>query len=85
MYCFAVPGASLKISTEKLPVLSKTLKKSMVTMGLALILYHNIEQFTNLWHFWEPMYERAESFVQRCSKEKVQSWAKHIETFHVLE
>ena len=48
MYCFAVPGASLKISTEKLPVLSKTLKKSMVTIGLALILYHNIEQFTNL-------------------------------------
>ena len=43
MYWFAVTGASQKISTEKLPVLSKTLKKSMTDMGLALILYHNIE------------------------------------------
>ena len=48
MYWFAVTGASQKISMEKLLVLSKTLKKSMVTMGLALILYHNIKQFTNL-------------------------------------
>ena len=48
MYWFAVTGASQKISTEKLLVLSKTLKKSMVTMGLALILYHNIQQFTNI-------------------------------------
>ena len=48
MYWFAVTGASQKISKEKLPVLSKTLKKSMTTMGLALTLYHNIEQFTNL-------------------------------------
>ena len=59
MYWFAVTGASQKICTEKLPVLSKTLKKSMVTMGLALILYHNIKLFTNLWHFWEPVYECA--------------------------
>ena len=48
MYWFVVTGASQKISTEKLPVLSKTLKKSMVTVSLALILYHNIKQFTNL-------------------------------------
>ena len=48
MYWFAVTGASQKICTEKLPVLSKTLKKSMVIMGLAFILYHNIKQFTNL-------------------------------------
>ena len=48
MYWFAVTGASQKICTEKLPVLSKTLKKSMVTMGLAFILYHNIKQFTTL-------------------------------------
>ena len=48
MYWFAVTGASQKISMEKLLVLSKTLKKSMVTMGLALILYHSIKQFANL-------------------------------------
>ena len=48
MYWFVVTGASQKIRVEKLPVLSKTLKKSMVTIGLALILYHNIKQFTNL-------------------------------------
>ena len=56
----------------------------MVAMGLALIFYHNIEQFTNLWHFWEPIYECAESFDRRYSKEKVQSLAKHMETFEVL-
>ena len=56
----------------------------MVTMGLALILYHNNEQFPNLWHFWELIYKCAESFVRRYSREKVQSWAKHIETFQVL-
>ena len=48
MYWFAVTGASQKISMEKLLVLSKTLKKNMVTMGLALILYHSIKQFANL-------------------------------------
>ena len=47
MYWYAVTRASQKISTEKLPVLPKTLMKSMVSMGLALILYHNIEQFAN--------------------------------------
>ena len=84
MYWFAVTGASQKISMEKLLVLSKTLKKSMVTMGLALILYHNIKQFTNFWHFWESIYECAESFVRRFSREKVQSWAKYVKTFQVL-
>ena len=44
----------------------------MVTMGLALTLYHNIKQFTNLQHYG------------RCSKEKVQSWAKYTETVQVL-
>ena len=58
MYWFAVTGASQKIGMKKLPVLSKILKKSMVIMGLALILYHNIKQFKN---------------HDRCSKEKVQS------------
>ena len=43
MYWFAITGASQKISAAKLPVLSKTLKKSMVIMGLALILYHDIK------------------------------------------
>ena len=84
MYWFPVTGASLKISEEKLRVLSKTLKESMVTMDLALILYRNIKLFSNLWHFWEPVYECAESFVRKCSNEKVQSLAKHIETFQVL-
>ena len=41
-------GSGQKISTAKLPVLSKTLKKSKVTMGLALVRSHNIKQFTNL-------------------------------------
>ena len=44
----------------------------MVTMGLALILYQNIKQFTNLQHY------------DRCSKEIVQSWVKHREIFQVL-
>ena len=35
MYWFAGTGAVQKLRTGKLPVLSKTLKKSMVTMGLA--------------------------------------------------
>ena len=84
MYWFAGTGAVQKLRTGKLPVLSKTLKKSMVTMGLALILYLNIKQFTNLWHFWKSIYECAESVIQRCSREKVQSWTKHIETFQNL-
>ena len=71
MYWFLVTGASQKFSTEKLPVLPKTLKKSMVAVGITLILYQSIEQFTNLWHFWEQIYECAESFVRRCSREKV--------------
>ena len=53
----------------------------MVTNGLALILAHNIKQFTNLLHFWESIYERWESVVRRCSKEKLQSRTKNIETF----
>ena len=52
MYWFAGTGTAQKIIiTAKLPVLSKILKKSMVTKGLALILSHNIKPFTNhlLW------------------------------------
>ena len=85
MYWFAGTGPAQKISTTKLPVLSKTLKKCMVTMGLALILYHSIKKFTNLLHFWESIYECAELVVRKYSKEKVQSWEKHIENFQVLE
>ena len=33
MYWFAITGASQKLSTEKLPVLQKRLRKSMVAMG----------------------------------------------------
>ena len=39
-------------------------------MGLVLILYHNIKQFTNLWHFWESVYEYAETVVPKCSKKR---------------
>ena len=48
MYCFAGTGTAQQMSTAKLPVLSKCLKRSMVTKGLALILSHNIKQFTSL-------------------------------------
>ena len=71
-------------STEKLTVLSRTLKRSMVNIGLAFILYHNINQFANLRHFWEPISECPESFVWKCFKEKVQYGTKRIETFQVL-
>ena len=40
MYWFAGTGTAQQMSTAKLPVLSKSLKKSMVTKGLALILSH---------------------------------------------
>ena len=53
----------------------------MGTKALALILSHNIKQFTNLWHFWESVYECWESVVQRCAKEKLQSRTKNIDTF----
>ena len=52
MYWFAgTITAQQIINTAKLPVLSKILKESMVTKGLALILCHNIKPFTNdlLW------------------------------------
>ena len=48
MYWFAGTGAAQKISTTKKRFLLKTLKKSVVTMGLALIFYGIIKQFTNL-------------------------------------
>ena len=46
MYWFASSGTE-NLNTGKLPVLSKLLKKNMVTKGLVLILSHNIEPFTN--------------------------------------
>ena len=79
MYWFAGTGTAQQISTVKLPILSKILKKTMITKGLALILSHNIKQFTNLRHFWQSIYECAESVVQRYSKDKPQSWTKHKE------
>ena len=81
MYWFAGNSTAQQMSTAKLQVLSKSLKKSMVTKGLELILSHNIEQFTNLLHFRESIYECWESVVRRCSKEKLQSRTKNIETF----
>ena len=48
MYWFAGNGTAQQIiNSAKLSVLSKILKKSMVTKGLALILSHNIKPFTN--------------------------------------
>ena len=52
MYWFAGTGTAEQIiNTAKLPVLSKILKKSMVTKVLAWLLSHNIKPFTNhlLW------------------------------------
>ena len=42
----------------------------MVTKCLTLLLSpaHNVKPFTNLWHFWESIYEYTESVVGRCSK-----------------
>ena len=48
MYWFARTGTAQQISTAKLQVLSKSLKTSIVTKGLALILSRNIKEFTNL-------------------------------------
>ena len=81
MYWFAGTGTAQQISTAKLLVLSKILKKIMVTKGLALILSHNIRQLSNLWHFWQSIYECPGSVVRGCSKERVQSWIKHREVF----
>ena len=48
MYWFAGTGIAQQIfNTAKLPALSKTLKKSIVAKGLALVLYHNIKPLTN--------------------------------------
>ena len=41
----------------------------MVDKSLALILTHNIKQFTNLWHFGESVYECSETALWRSSKE----------------
>ena len=46
----------------------------MVTIGLALILMT----------FLGINIECAESVIRKCSKEKMQSWTKHVETFQVL-
>ena len=43
----------------------------MVIKGLALILSHNIKQFTNLWHFCESIYECSETVIWRCSNKKL--------------
>ena len=59
MYWFAGTGTAQQMSTAKLQVLSKSLKRGMVTKGLALIFSHNIKQFTNL------------MTLRKCSKEKL--------------
>ena len=48
MYWFAGTGTAQHIiSTAKLAVFSKVLKRSMATKALALTLSHNIKLFTN--------------------------------------
>ena len=84
MSWFVGTGTAQQISTAKLPVLPKILKKCIVIKGLVLILYHNIKKFTNLRHFQESIYECSELVVWRCSKEKVQSWTKHVILFKAL-
>ena len=81
MYWFPGNSNAQQMSTAKLQVSSKSLKRSIVTKGLALILSHNIKQFTNLWYFWKSICECWESVVRRCSKEKLKSRAKYIQTF----
>ena len=53
----------------------------MAIKGLELILFRSIKEFTNLRHFQELIYECSELNVRRFSKEKVQSWTKHVDTF----
>ena len=48
MYWIAGTGTAQQMSTARLPVLSKGLKRSMVTKGLSLILSDNIKQFASL-------------------------------------
>ena len=74
MYWFWGNSTAQQMSTA-------SLKRSMVTKGLALTPFHNIKQLTNLWHFWESIYKCWESVVRRCSKEKLQSPTINIETF----
>ena len=39
---------------------------------------------TLLGTYESAIYECAELVVRRCSRKKVQSWTKHVETFQVL-
>ena len=70
MYWFAGTGTNQQTSTVKLEVLWNSLKRSMVTKGLALNLSHNSKQFINLWHLWGSIYECSESVFQMYYKEK---------------
>ena len=79
IYWLAGTGtAQLIISTAKLSALSNILKNSIVTKGLALILFLNIKHSTNnLWHLWESIYECVESAILKCSK-KLSNLRKNI-------
>ena len=48
MYWFTGTSTAEQMGAAKLQVLPKSLKRSMVTMGLTLFLSHKIKQFTNL-------------------------------------
>ena len=67
------------ISTAKLLVLSKSLKKRLVNKGLVSTdtLSQQQKKITNLCHFWESNYQCAESesesVVRRCIKKDIQS------------
>ena len=67
MYWFAGTAQQI-ISTAKLPVLSKTLKNSIVTKCLVLTLSHTTSN-----HLLTIYYDCAESVVVTCSKKQIQS------------
>ena len=48
MYWFANTGTAQQINTARLQVSSKSLRRSLVTKSLELVLSHNIKQFTDL-------------------------------------
>ena len=48
MYWFPHAGIAQQMNTTKLRILSKIIKMTVVTKGLALIPSYNIKQFTNL-------------------------------------
>ena len=64
MYWFAGTGAIGFV---------KNSKEEYGYYGFNINSLPQLKQFTNLWHFWESIYESRKLVAWRCSKEKVQS------------